>query len=103
MRTPSQGGEEESALYFSSPPRNGVRIIFLDILPMLMEGGLRTRRSRLPSPSRGGEEEYSSSPPHNGVDQIFHHKDEEHDAYSIAGRRGGGEEHATHFSSPIHD
>ena len=63
MRAPSQGGEKEYVIYFSSPPRNGVRIIFLDILPII-EGGLRTR-SRLPPPSQGGEEEYtvySSSP-----------------------------------------
>jgi hypothetical protein len=68
MRTPSQGGEKEYVIYFSFPPRNGVCIIFLDILPMLMEGGLRTSRSRLPPPSRGGEEDYSLSSPHNGVD-----------------------------------
>jgi hypothetical protein len=69
LRTPPQGGEEEYAIYSSSPPRNGVRIIFLNILSMV-EGGWRMR-SRLHPPSRGGNEEYSSPPPHDEVHRVL--------------------------------
>jgi hypothetical protein len=69
LHNPSRGGEDEYVTYFSSPPRDGARVIFLDILPM-MEVEWRAR-SRLPPPSRGGEEDYSSSPPHDGVRRVL--------------------------------